>query len=148
MNTIKYARDKRAKTPVRANPSDAGLDVFYLGETVDIAPRQNKVLNTGLRFEIPHGYMLQVCNRSSVAAKRELIVGAHIIDSGYKGEVFIDIHNIGSNNQTIENGDKIAQLVMLPIVPFETVEVDENVLYNNIDVFSARGQGALGSTGS
>ena len=84
-----------AKDPVRSNPSDAGLDVFAcLDEAVSLAPMQSLIIPTGLKFGIPHGYMLQVMNRSSVAAKRGLVVGAHVIDSGYDGEVFINIHNI------------------------------------------------------
>ena len=59
-------------------------------------------------------------NRSSVAAKRSLVVGAHVIDSGYDGEVFINLHNIGGKTQIVKYGDKIAQLVMVPVVAFQT----------------------------
>ena len=75
-------------------------------------------LPTGLRFGVPHGYMLEVKNRSSVAAKRSLLVGACVIDSGYDGEVFINLHNVGNVTQTIEAGTKIAQVVMVPVVHF------------------------------
>lgn len=137
------------KTPVRANPSDAGLDVFYAdAEDRIIEPGQAVQLGTGLRFEIPHGYMLQVCNRSSMGAKKSLIVGAHIIDSGYSGEVFIDLHNIGTENQVVRYGDKIAQLVMIPVVSFIPVEVNPEIdLYSDPVTISNRGEGALGSTG-
>ena len=100
---IEYVRlSKGVLGPQRANPSDAGLDVYsYLPEgKVTIEPGENAIIPTGLKFGIPHGYMLQVCNRSSMGAKRSLVVGAHIIDSGYDGEVFIDLHNIGTVSYT------------------------------------------------
>ena len=100
---IEYATTKfGVKPPTRSNPSDAGLDVYaFLDKTIQIEAGQNKMISTGLKFGIPHGYMLQVCNRSSMGAKRSLVVGAHIIDSGYDGEVFIDLHNIGNQTQSI-----------------------------------------------
>ena len=114
--------------PTRSNPSDAGLDVYYCPESDDevttIEVGGNRLLRTGLKFGVPHGYMLQVMNRSSVAAKRNLVVGAHCVDSGYDGEVFIDLHNIGSEDQSVEPGTKIAQVVLVPVVPFKALELN------------------------
>lgn len=135
------------KTPERANPSDAGLDVFFSpadGKKITIFSNENKLLPIGCKFGVPHGYMLQVCNRSSIAAKKDLIVGAHIIDAGYDGEVFIDLHNIGASAQTISPGDKIAQLIMVPVIHFRVRESKD--LYEETIVISDRGDGALGST--
>ena len=146
---IEYATvEFGVKAPTRSNPSDAGLDIYaHLRETVEIAPGENKMISTGLRFGIPHGYMLQVCNRSSMGAKRSLVVGAHIIDSGYDGEVFIDLHNIGAESQTITNGDKIAQLILVPVVHFRPRRSATTKLYENQGLtISNRGEGALGST--
>ena len=131
--------------PCRANPSDAGLDVFFNpadGKPVSIEPSNGKsLLPTGIRLGIPHGYMVQVMNRSSVASKQQLIVGAHCVDSGYDGEIFIDIHNVGSTIRTILPGDKIAQLVMVPVVHFRLREAD--TLYDDPITISDRGDGAL-----
>jgi len=145
---IEYQRlDKYVKPPTRSNPSDAGLDVYaHLEDPLIILPGESALIKTGLKFGVPHGYMLQVMNRSSVAAKRSLIVGAHVIDSGYDGEVFINVHNIGDRPQTIKYGDKIAQLVMIPVVPFRPLLV-ESELYRQPITISDRGEGALGSTG-
>ena len=147
---IEYSRENPdVYPPTRANPSDAGLDVFaYLPENpAVIEAGQNSLISTGLRFGVPHGYMLQVCNRSSMGAKRSLVVGAHIIDSGYDGEVFIDLHNIGSLKQVIYSGDKIAQLVMVPVVPFRALEKTNGDLYDWYPIaMSARDDGSLGST--
>ena len=146
---IEYATTKfGVKPPTRSNPSDAGLDIYaFLDKTIQIEPGQNKMISTGLKFGIPHGYMLQVCNRSSMGAKRSLVVGAHIIDSGYDGEVFIDLHNIGSESQSINCGDKIAQLVLVPVVHFRARKTGAATLYENQNLtISNRGDGALGST--
>ena len=144
---IEYQRvDQYAKPPTRSNASDAGLDIYaHLEESVTISPGQSVLIKTGLKFGIPHGYMLQVMNHSSVAAKRSLVVGAHVIDSGYNGEVFINLHNIGTKTQTVHYGDKIAQLVLVPVVSFRPLLV-ESELYRHPITISDRGDGALGST--
>jgi len=148
---IEYHRlDKYVRAPTRSNPSDAGLDVYaHLEDPVTIAPGESALIKTGLRFGIPHGYMLQVMNRSSVAAKRSLVVGAHVIDAGYDGEVFINLHNIGNDPQIIKFGQKIAQLVMIPVVHFRAFEEHDGLIYDDREpiCISDRGDGALGSTG-
>ena len=148
---VEYAKvHPWAYTPSRANPSDAGLDVFYSPENLHgkmyIATNTNRIIPTGLKFAIPHGYMLEVKNRSSVAAKRQLLVGACVIDSGYEGEVFVNLHNVGVESQTLKPGDKIAQLVMTPVVHFRPAQTTEDTLYNYPMTISSRGSGTLGST--
>jgi len=146
---IEYATTEfGVRAPDRSNPSDAGLDIYaHLKEEISIEPGKNKMISTGLKFGIPHGYMLQVCNRSSVGAKRSLVVGAHIIDSGYDGEVFIDFHNIGSETHVINKVDKIAQVVMVPVVHFRARKTNPLNLYGGQDItISKRATGALGST--
>ena len=138
--------------PSRANPSDAGLDIHFSppdNSPVTIEPGTSAVLPTGLRFGIPHGYMLEVKNRSGMAAKRSLIVGACVIDSGYDGEVFINLHNVGTATQIIEPHAKIAQVVMTPVVHFRALERQgDSDLYGWYPItISDRGDGALGSTG-
>ena len=88
---IEYTRLRQdVQPPERANPSDAGLDLFFNPEpsgllpspnldSIVINPGENKLLPTGYRFGIPHGYMLEIKNRSGVAAKRSLIVGACVV---------------------------------------------------------------------
>ena len=135
--------------PKRANPSDAGLDIHYSpadGKLVRVFPGQSVVLETGLKFGVPHGYMLEVKNRSSVASKRSLLVGACVIDSGYNGEVKINLHNVGEEPQVLNPGDKIAQLVMVPVVHFRVAKTDD-VLYDDPITISDRGAGGFGSTG-
>ena len=150
---IEYARVREnAKPPIRANPSDAGLDIKYNPEDGEtscvIGPGESVILPTGLRFGVPHGYMLEVKNRSGVAAKKSLIVGACVIDSGYDGEVFINLHNVGKTDQSVSAGDKIAQVVLVPVVHFRALESSSKNLYDWYPItMSNRGDGSLGSTG-
>lgn len=141
---------KNVIPPTRANPSDAGLDIFYSPLDADgqksLAPGHTCLLQTGLRFGIPHGYMLQIMNRSSVASKKGLLVGACVVDSGYDGEVFVNLHNVGHEHQTIKRGDKIAQAVLIPVVPFRAYCRHGGDLYEYPISMSERGDGALGST--
>ena len=137
--------------PVRANPSDAGLDLKYNPEEewpTRIEPGQSMILGTGLKFGVPHGYMIQIMNRSGNAAKKQLMVGACVVDSGYNGEVFVNLHNIGATTQVIKPGDKIAQAVVIPVVPVRFLETRNDNLYDWSPItISDRGAGALGSTG-
>jgi dUTP pyrophosphatase len=137
-------------SPFRANPSDAGLDICYspeVAKNIEIPPNGSAVIPTGLKFGIPHGYMLEVKNRSGMAAKRSLLVGACVVDSGYNGEVFINLHNVGFSYQTISPGDRIAQVVLIPVVHFRAIETAEDNLYGWYPItISDRGEGKLGST--
>ena len=139
--------------PLRANPSDAGLDLRWVpsevSETVfPIQPGTSVLVPTGCQFAIPHGYMLEVKNKSGVAHKRQLLVGACVVDSGYEGEVFVNLHNIGSEIQYLEPGDKIAQGVVVPVVPVRFMASDTPNIYEWYPItISNRGSGALGSTG-
>ena len=137
--------------PVRANPSDAGLDLRYNPEEdwpTKIDPGQSMILGTGLKFGVPHGYMIQIMNRSGNAAKKRLMVGACVVDSGYNGEVFVNLHNIGKKVQIINAGDKIAQAVVIPVVPVRFLETKNDNLYDWSPItISDRGAGSLGSTG-
>ena len=151
---LEYSRTRPdVLPPTRGHPSDAGLDVYYCPQAPqevgrNLKPGDSVILPTGLRFGVPHGYMLEVKNRSSLASKRSLIVGACVIDSGYDGEVFVNIHNIGNEDQFVAKGTKIAQLVMIPVVSFRAIETASGDLYDWYPItISDRGDGALGSTG-
>jgi dUTP pyrophosphatase len=138
--------------PRRANPSDAGLDLVYNPEAVEdevltVKPGESVLLQTGCRFAIPHGYMLEIKNRSSWAAKKQLLVGACVVDSGYDGEVFVNLHNIGKSPRTILKGDRIAQGVVVPVMPVRWVAAQDPDIYGWYPIsMSERGDGKLGST--
>lgn len=136
-----------AKVPTRAHSSDAGMDIFFApenNEPTTIAPGQSAILATGIKMSVPSGMMLQIMNKSGVAAKRSLVTGACVVDKGYDGEIFVNLHNIGADIQTIEPGMKLAQCVFVNIGYPNMVEIDEDKIYPRK---TDRGDGALGSTG-
>jgi len=143
---------ENAKMPVRAHPTDAGMDLFYCpAPNPDIPKQAESVLPfgcslfpTGLKIEVPEGYMLEIKNKSGIAARRGLLVGACVVDNGYDGEVFVNLHNIGTNVQVLEPGQKIAQAVLVPIVTPELEEINEDNIYG---AETERGAGGFGSTG-
>ena len=147
---IEYYRTREnAQAPRRANPSDAGMDISFAPEndrSIAIQPGESALCQTGLKFGIPHGFMLQIMNRSSIAVKRSLIVGAHVVDAGYNGEVFINLHNIGNITQTVNPDERIAQAVLIPVTLPQVEEHDCDDLYSRVYTNSNRGDGALGST--
>jgi len=153
MNIKIYRLRPEAKLPTRAHQTDAGLDVYYcpnsdkkLYNTQDfyIPPKASRLLSTGIKVEIPYGFMLEIKNKSGMAYKRQLLVGACVIDPGYDGEVYINLHNIGAETQVIKAGDKIAQAVMIPIIHCGIEEVDTDQFLN---FHSRRGDSGFGSTG-
>ena len=139
--------------PVRANPSDAGLDLRWTpteeSETaMTVLPGESVLIPSGCKFAIPHGYMMEIKNKSGVAYKRQLLVGACVVDSGYEGEVFVNLHNIGRNPQHLAPGDKVAQAVIVPVVHARFLASETPDIYDWYPItISSRGQGSLGSTG-
>ena len=151
MNLRVYKTREDAKLPVRAHVADAGVDLFYCPNHVHalhgvdycVPPGESKIVPTGIKVEVPYGCMLEIKNKSSVAAKKQLLVGACVVDSGYDGEVFVNLHNVGAESRIIKPGQKIAQAVLIPVEPCVVVECATDTLNEN----STRGDGALGSTG-
>ncbi len=142
-----YKVRESAKLPVRAHPTDAGIDLFYCPPEqmmITIPPNAGALLQTGVKVQVPEGCMLQIMNKSGIASKRSIVTGACVVDEGYTGEVFVNLHNIGSRSQTIEPGQKIAQGVFVRIEKPILVEVSDDNIYGSE---TSRGSGALGSTG-
>ncbi len=142
-----YKVRENAKLPVRAHPTDAGMDLFFCPdneEPVTVRGSRTCLLQTGLKIEVPEGYMLEVKNKSGIASKKQLVTGACVVDSGYDGELFVNLHNIGERAQVVEPGQKIAQGVFVKIEQPMLIEISEDNIYGGT---TARGTGALGSTG-
>ena len=87
--------------------------------------------------------MLEIKNKSGIASKRGLVVGACVVDRGYTGEIFVNLHNPSDRTQTLHAGDKIAQAVFVKIETNVKL-VESDTIY---DDETSRGEGALGSTG-
>ena len=128
-----------AKLPVYMKPGDTGMDVCTV-EPQLLGPGERHVFRTGLAFVIPHGFGLEVRPRSGLAS-RGVIAAFGTIDEGYRGEVCVTIINHGLVPIQIEVGDRIAQLVFVPVWRPELLELDE------LPTDTERGTAGFGSTG-
>lgn len=129
--------------PSYATENSAGIDLHCKSdEDIIIKPKETVKIHTGLYIEIPEGYFGAVYPRSSTGVKKHLMLAntVGIIDSDYRGELMIFFYNYGEKNQVIENGDRLAQLVIQPYLKCEIKKVDELAT-------SERGEGGFGSTG-
>ena len=108
----------------KAHNSDAGWDIAASGKTI-IPAGQSRVISTNLRMAIPEGWVGILKSRSGLSVRKRLEVGAGVIDAGYRGEIAVHIHNLGFDDVLIEEGDRIAQLLVLPVPDINWVVVDE-----------------------
>ena len=122
-----------AKEPTYANPDDAGCDVYAIKDEV-IASGETKIISTGIKVAIPSGWMISVRPRSGMSAKTGIRVAnaPGTIDSGYRNEVGIILHNTGKEDYEIHTGDRIAQFVIepAPMIKFEKVDSVEEIGQN------------------
>jgi dUTP pyrophosphatase len=137
---VQRLRDS-VKLPTRGTEYSSGLDI-YIDKDIVIEPRQDYLYPTGLRFEIPVGYDLVVENKSGISTKKKLDRGACVIDSDYRGQVHIHLFNNSDFPQIFNVGDKIAQIIMRPVIYPTLVEVNE---ISTIE--TSRGEGGFGHTG-
>ena len=139
MNTLEFKKlSKDAVTPKRANPTDSGLDL-YVSETVNIPAHTTKAVKTDIAINLPYGYEGQVRPRSGKSLKTKLRVALGTIDKTYHKEIGIITDNIGDEDITVEKGERLAQLVVAPVVYPTPKQVDW--FENESD------RGAYGSTG-
>jgi dUTP pyrophosphatase len=133
--------DSGLPLPVQAHPGDGGVDLFAR-EEVWLAPRARASVPTGIALAIPPGFAGLVLPRSGLAARHGLGVvnGPGLIDSGYRGEVRVLLVNHGQEAVRLARGERIAQLLVVPVADQELVEVEELP-------DSPRGEGGFGSTG-
>jgi dUTP pyrophosphatase len=109
-----------AKIPFYATDGSAGCDIYSVEECV-IAPGETKRIPTGIAIEVPDGYFFKIEGRSGLSSKG-LIKSGGIIDSDYRGEVQVILHNITAEAFKIEKGDRIAQGMLLPISKISFIE--------------------------
>lgn len=133
-----------AKLPTYGSAEAAGADLYAcLENAVTIAPGETAWIPTGIAMEIPKGCAGLIYARSGLACKRGLAPAnkVGVIDSDYRGQIIVVLHNHGAEVQTVSNGERIAQMVITPVLTPLYVEVGE--LTN-----SDRGNGGFGSTGA
>lgn len=144
---IRITRTNSANTdiqlPAYATPDSSGMDIYAAVESDMTVRRGETVLvPTGFSIEVPHGYEAQIRPRSGLALKQGIAVlnSPGTIDSDYRGEVRIILSNFGKGDFIIHKGDRIAQMVIAPVVQAEWEEVQDLAL-------TKRGAGGFGHTG-
>jgi dUTP pyrophosphatase len=136
--------DEDLPLPRYMTPGSAGLDlVAALPESLQVAPGGRTLIPTGLRIAVPEGYEAQVRPRSGLALKHgiTLLNAPGTIDSDYRGEVGVILANMGTEPFEVKRGDRIAQLVVAPVVQVE-IEVAKDLPETQ------RGDGGFGHTGA
>ena len=133
-----------ARLPVYGTEFSAGADLCAcLDAPVTLQPGETKLISIGIAMEIPAGYAGLVFARSGLASKRHLAPAnkVGVIDPDYRGEFFVPLHNHGPVPQTVEPGERIAQMILTPYLTAKFVEAE--TLSQTV-----RGEGGFGSTGT
>jgi dUTP pyrophosphatase len=122
---VKIARlDKNAILPTRKFPTDAGMDVYSLSNVI-ILPHSNALVRTGITIEIPQSYFGLLKPKSRAVH----LVGAGVVDESYQGEIIVRVFNVSENIITFLAGQAVAQLIIVPVVCPQIVEVDETEVH-------------------
>ena len=133
-----------ATIPTYGSPYAAGADLYAcIDGAEDIRPSETKLIKTGLAIELPIGYAAFIYARSGLASKRGLAPAnkVGVVDCDYRGEIMVALHNHSDKIQSIEPGERIAQMV---IAPYITAEFEESEELSD----TVRGEGGFGSTGT
>lgn len=163
MLTLKVEKLTDVKLPYKAHSTDAGIDFFLpkdlnyiiqkgkginveainvdgiVKTAIAIYPQESVLLPMGIKTEFNPGWALVFFNRSGLASKKHLFRGACIVDSNYRGEIFVNLTNVSNEKQYLQPGEKLIQALMLPVPRVEVIETKVN---ENTD----RGEGGFGST--
>ncbi len=136
--------NENATLPRYGSEFAAGADLYAcLSQPITVAPHSTVVVPTGIALELPLGYAGLIYARSGLATKKGLAPAnkVGVVDCDYRGEVKVALHNHGETTQTVDDGERVAQLVITPYVTAEFI-VAENLSE------TVRGEGGFGSTGS
>ena len=142
MNVNIKKLDPEAKLPTYGTEFSAGADLCNLNAEVTVEPHATVLIHTGLALEIPEGYCGLIFARSGLATKRGLAPAnkVGVIDADYRGEIMVALHNHSDVTATVEAGERVAQLAIVPFLKANFCESDE--LSDTV-----RGTGGFGSTG-
>jgi dUTP pyrophosphatase len=146
METIRKVKFKRLDTnailPKRGSEEAAGYDLFAnINNTLELKPRETVKISTGIAVAVPKGYFGGIFARSGISTKKGLRPAncTGVIDSDYRGEIIVALHNDTDKVQIVEPNERIAQLIIIPYLEFEIEEVTELEE-------TKRGEGGFGST--
>ena len=145
---ITFTKTRDVKSPQRGTDGSAGLDFFIPNdsETIHLYPGESAKIPSGIKVMIPYGYAGIFFNKSGIGSKG-VTVGACVVDSDYRGEVHLDVHNVTKDKiYAFKPGEKLVQMLIMPVDMGQPTECPTDLfdeLYNN----TKRGSGGFGSTG-
>ncbi len=144
---MKISKIRDVKTPIRGTEKSAGIDFFVPNdaEQYTLSPGESACIPSGIKANVPSGFALIVFNKSGVALKRSLSVGACVIDEDYQGEIHLHVYNFGTETEVISKGEKLVQMILIPVFYDDIEEVEISDLFLET---SSRGEGGFGSTGN
>ena len=146
---MKFLKVRDVKTPERGTPLSAGMDFFVPNDfqATILPPGRDINIPSGIKVKLMHGFCLKFDNKSGVALKKKLVVGATVVDEDYQGEIHLHVFNLSPTDPvTINPGDKLVQALLIPVsyeLPEEATTLEE--LYGGEK--TKRGEGGFGSTG-
>lgn len=144
MNNMLIKKIREVKTPARGTSKSAGLDFFVPDdfEKSKVWPGKSILIPSGIKAQVPEGYALIAFNKSGVATKEGLGVGACVVDEDYEGEIHLHMINVGDKVVDIVPGQKLTQFILIQI-NYSDVQVVQEFPTRH----SERGSGGFGSTG-
>ena len=144
---MKFTKVRDVKSPVRAHNTDAGIDFFIPNDFKETTLKlgESICIPSGIKVNVPNGYALIAYNKSGVALKKGLDIGASVVDCGYQGEVHIHLTKVTNDEVKLSPGDKIVQFILLPVNFDSLEEVQEKDLFEKE---SDRKDGGFGSSGT
>lgn len=145
---MKISKIRKVKSPTRGTSGSAGIDFYvpddYPTNLCTIDPGDRFFIPSGIKANVPDGFALIAMNKSGVAMKKGLMVGACVVDSDYQGEIHLHLINASNKTVTIEPGDKLTQFLLVPVNHCSVEIVSEGDLFTEE---TSRGSGGFGSTG-
>ena len=136
---MKIKLDDGAFMPIREHETDAGLDLRAKDNQI-VCAKESAIFHTGVHIELPHGMAGVLVSKSGLNVKHD-ITSTGLIDEGYTGEIIVKLYNHGGYDYIVHAGDKISQLVIVPVLYADIEVVDD------LDEDSERGSHGFGSTG-
>lgn len=138
---VKILTEDESNIPVYQTPGSGACDLKSADDVI-IPPGCRFVVGTGIKLEIPNGFGAMVCSRSGLAAKNgiQVLNAPGLVDTDYRGEVKVILHNSGNEDFIVKKGDRIAQLLFFPI--FQAIFQKAKAITDTV-----RGEGGFGSTG-
>lgn len=137
-------RIREVKLPNRGTSKSAGLDFFIPNDFTPITlnPNESALIPSGIKAQVPEGHALIAFNKSGVATKQSLMVGACCVDEDYEGEIHLHVINVGKMPTVLQPGQKLTQFILIQ-VNYANVQEVENFPERQTE----RGSGGFGSTG-